>query len=152
MSCVKDGLKYLENKFGDDSISLLNVFKAVRLFSPKISSMHLSATDVDSLNCIPALNQAHTIVGLKEELPTYVARAEDVSAEVDELDWWKQNRLLLPNWSSAAAIALLIQPSSAAAESLFSTNASFSSRQYSSLRKIILMLQSCYNLTNETID
>ena len=56
MSCVKAGLKYFENKFGDDSTSPLNVFKAARLFSPsKISSMHLSAADVDSLNCIPAL-------------------------------------------------------------------------------------------------
>ena len=34
--------------------------------------------------------------------------------------WWKTNEAELPHWSSAARIVLLLQPSSAASEKVFS--------------------------------
>jgi len=35
------------------------------------------------------------------ELPTYLARAHDVSPSKDILNWWEKNEETLPNWSSA---------------------------------------------------
>ena len=48
MNCVKDGIEYFNNKFGDDSASPLNAFKAARLFSPsKVNDIQPSAADVE---------------------------------------------------------------------------------------------------------
>ena len=57
---------------------------------------------------------------LKRELPLCMAKADGVSPELDKLEWWKNHQLELPNWSIACKTALLIQPSSAAAEHIFS--------------------------------
>ena len=59
--------------------------------------------------------------------------------------WWKKNEKVLPNWSSTCKSVLLLQPSSAAAERVFSilTN-SFTDRQEHSLKDYIetsVMLQ-----------
>ena len=102
----KNGIQYIEDKFADDCASPLNAFKAARLLSPSKANamqLHVSAADIDFLESIPALNHASNIAGLKEELPAYVARADEMSSETDELHWWKKNQHLLPNWSSAAA-------------------------------------------------
>ena len=146
MNCVKDGIEYFNNKFGDDSASPLNAFKAARLFSPsKVNDIQPSAADVDTLTSIPALNKPNMIIELKEELPAYVARAADVSPTIDELEWWQRNEALLPKWSLAAKKVLLLQPSSAAAERVFSLlNASFGSKQANSLEDYLeatIMLQ-----------
>jgi hypothetical protein len=59
--------------------------------------MQPSAVTVDSFTAIPALNNPATIGLLKEELPAYAARADDVSPAIDELDWWKKNEQHLPH-------------------------------------------------------
>ena len=107
MSCVKDGIKYFQDKLGNDSAHPLNAFKAARLFSPsKICDIQPSVLDVDLLMSIPALNKSATITELKQELPAYVARAADVAPTIDELDWWQRNQAPLPAWSSAAKKSL----------------------------------------------
>ena len=73
-----------------------------------------------TLTSIPFLNDPTTIANLKKELPVYLAKCDSVSSTVNMLDWWKQNEDVLPNWSSAARRTMLIQPSSAAAERVFS--------------------------------
>ena len=55
--------------------------------------------------------------GLKEELPAYIAKAADLDEAYNVLEWWRSNASPLPHWSDAARRILLIQPSSAAAES-----------------------------------
>ena len=46
LSCVKDGLEYFQQKFGDDSKSPLNAFKAAQYVSPsKMDEMQPSASD-----------------------------------------------------------------------------------------------------------
>ena len=67
------------------------------------------------------------IEDLKRELPSYLAKVDDVSSEVDKLEWWKKYANQLPHWSAAACILiLLVQPSSAAAERvLFAVNELF---------------------------
>ena len=118
--CVRPGLEYFETKFGNDLSPPVSVFKAARLFSPiKVHEMKPVATDVDALSVFPFLNDSITINNLKGELPSYVAKASDVSPEFNVLEWWKRNGDGLPNWSSAARKVLVVQPLSAAAERVF---------------------------------
>ena len=53
------------------------------------------------------------------KLPSYLAKVDDVSSEVDKLEWWKKYSSQLPHWSAACKLILLVQPSSAAAERVF---------------------------------
>ena len=98
---------------------------------------------VDSLQIFPFL--VHVIPSLKSEMPQYIAKTADVSEDLNPLDWWKLNAGALPYWSSAARKVLVLQPSSAATERVFSLlNASFSDQQENSLQDYIetsLMLQ-----------
>ncbi len=61
------------------------------------------------------------------------------------LKWWKQNAPELPYWADAAQKVLLVQPSSAASERVFSLlKASFNEQQDSTLQDYLessLMLQ-----------
>ena len=79
-----------------------------------------AATVEQSLLAIPFLSAPSIVNSLKAELPDYVARAADISADFPALDWWKQNGSALPSWAGAAKKILLLQPSSAAAERVFS--------------------------------
>ena len=78
------------------------------------------------------------IEDFKRELPSYLAKVDDVSFEVDKLEWWKKYTNQFPHWSAACKLILLVQPSSAAAEHIFSllTN-SFSEQQKSALEDSI---------------
>ena len=68
----------------------------------------------------------------------YLARAADTSATISPLEWWKRNASDLPNWSKAAKKILLLQPSSAAAERVFSLlQNSFGEQQDNSLQDYI---------------
>ena len=81
---------------------------------------------------------SEAIEGLKSELPNYQAAVEDVSPQIDPLEWWKHHSADLPKWASAAGRVALIQPSSAAAERVFSILASsFGKQQESSLEDYI---------------
>ena len=87
LSCVQKAFSYFETKFGDDSQSPLNAFKAFGYFSPsKIKSMNPSAADITSLSVIPFLNIPDTIAGLMTELPTYLAKTDAVDPQMDVLE------------------------------------------------------------------
>ena len=68
--------------------------------------------------------------GLYQELPAYLARqsrAEGVSFKAGiadlaakKVEWWRQNEDNLPHWVGAVKMVLLLQPTSAAAERVFS--------------------------------
>ena len=66
----------------------------------------------------------------------HITATQDVALESEErqVEWWKVHEEKLPNWSSAVKKVLLIQPSSAAAERVFSLlSASFHKQQESAL-------------------
>ena len=133
--CVQPGFDYFHHQLGSSLKGPLQAFKAARLFSPhKLHIMQPDATAVDSLSAFPFLVDATS--GLKAELPTYLAKAADVR---------KANATELPCWSAAARKVLLVQPSSAASERVFSLlKASFGDQQDSTLQDYIeasLMLQ-----------
>ena len=145
-SCLQPGIDYFLARFNDDTVSPLSSFKAARLFSPcKVSVMKPVAANVDDLSSFPFLNDDATLSSLKKELPTYLAKAEDVSDGVDLLQWWKNAETDLPAWALATKKVLLVQPSSAAAERVFSImNNSFNDRQMNSLEdyvEVSVMLQ-----------
>jgi len=50
----------------------------------------------------------------------YLTKATDLDKDADPLKWWKEHSKDLPCWSAAAEKILLVQPSSAAAERVFS--------------------------------
>ena len=106
--------------------------------------MQPDAAALDSLAVLPFLDTA-AITQLKAELPAYLAKATGISPELSPLAWWKLNAASLPSWSIATQQVLLIQPSSAASERVFSLlNNSFDRQQYSALQDYIeasLMLQ-----------
>ncbi|PFX14310.1 DNA-directed primase/polymerase protein [Stylophora pistillata] len=104
-----------------------------RLFCP-VSVQWLRPTDasVESLRAFPFLDSDAIINGLKAELPVYLAAAEDVNvlSEEQKVEWWHRQEERLPRWATAVKQVLLIQPSSAAAERVFSIlKASFNEQQ-----------------------
>ena len=67
------------------------------------------------------------IQGLTAELPRYLAVADgaDLQTEEEKLQWWSRNDANLPNWSSMVKKVLLVQPSSASTERVFSIMKNF---------------------------
>ena len=144
-SCIQPGIQYFNERLSTSMKSLLAVFKAAWLLSPvKIQEMQPDCAAVDSLLALPFLD-ANILGNLKSELPQYVAAVEDPCATYSPLEFWKTHAASLPAWATAARKVLLIQPTSAASERVFSLlNSSFGQQQYSSLQDYIetsLMLQ-----------
>ena len=89
-----------------------------------------------SLTIFPFLNSDAAINGLIRELPQHVAAAQDVAIQCEEkkVEWWKIHAEQLPCWSSTVKKVLLVQPSSAASERVFSIlSALFNDQQESAL-------------------
>ena len=147
--CVQPGLEYFKSKFCGDSAELkdtLDAFKAARLFIPhRLVEMNADVNAIDSLAAFPFLNNPSVLNNLKLELPTYVGLAQDVSPENDTLNWWKGHCRDLPTWSVAVKDIVLVQPSSAASERVFSLlKASFKAQQDCSLQdylEVSVMMQ-----------
>jgi len=87
---------------------------------PKIIEIKPTAAAVDSLKVFPFLNKQEVIDGLKEELPQYLDKALDLSNEIDLVDWQRRHETVWSKWSAAAHQILLVQPSSAATDCVFS--------------------------------
>ena len=136
---------YFYLKFNNDLKPVLEAFKAARLFSPlKFHELKPNATDIDCLKAFPFLSSQETIYGLKMEIPMYMAASEDVSTEIDLIAWWKRHAIELPKWANALKKVLLVQPSSATAERVFSILQRFTVQQQSSLKDYVelsVMLQ-----------
>ena len=98
------------------------------------------------------LNSQPTIDGLKSEIPTYMAAREDVPrlpTDINPVAWCKSHAMELPKWANAFRLVQLVQPSSAAAERVFSILQRFTAQQQSSLEdylELSVMLQ--YNLAH----
>lgn len=126
---------------------MLSAFKAARLCSPsQVHDIKPTSQTILELKAFPFVSDDLGILGnLKVERPVYIAAAGDVSSKADTLDWWKRNESKVPHWQNACKRALLVQPSSAAAERLFSLlSKPFSDQPQRSLQDYIeasLMLQ-----------
>ena len=139
-TCYPPAYSYFKEKFGNDLKDSVEAFKAARYFLPcKINELKPSISDIQFLQLFPFIDST-LISELKLEMAEYVAAAEDVVESVNPLNWWKakeENHSLL-SWVKALKLVLLVQPSSAAAERVFSIlSSSFNSRQESSLEDYI---------------
>ena len=126
----------------------LELFKTARYFSPsKVSELKPTSSDLSSLSVFPCFD-SEAIEGMKSELPTYLAAAEGVAPQCDHCEWWKYHSADLPMWARSFQKIALIQPSSAAAERVFSIlQSSFGKQQEQSLEDFIqlsVMLQYNY--------
>ena len=147
MNCVQPGIQYFQEKFGNDLEKPLSIFKAARLFSPiRVHEIHPASSDLDQLDLFPFIKSSD-LLALKSELASYLAKASQVNPEgnFDLLKWWNTHETELPCWSATFKKVLLIQPSSAASERVFSLlNNSFNHSQQKCLEDYIeasIMLQ-----------
>lgn len=121
IAAIRPGWEYFTNTVMGVMGPQVEMFKAARLFSPRhITQLRPVANDVDVLTSIAFLNDAAMIANMKNELPRYLARADGIADGVDPIRWWKENEAELPFWSAAAKLILLMQPSSASSERVFS--------------------------------
>ena len=141
--CVRPAIDYFLRRFNHqegDLLPLVRAFKAARLCSPHfVNETRPTHVQVDALREFPALNTDAVIAELKEELPAYVVAAEDVRTNIITPEWWL-NKQHLPAWKKAAKLILTIQPSSAAAERVFSLLQAATSSQQSRLLEDSLQL------------
>ena len=139
--CVQPAHDYFKQKFDMDSGELkdtLAVFKAARFFSPtQLDELKPRTEDIQSLKMFPFVDK-DMISEMQKELPTYLSIAEGVSPDVQLTAWWHNHEPDLPIWARVCKQILLVQPSSASAERVFSLlQNSFSSRQECSLEDYI---------------
>ena len=134
---VQPGIAYYFQQVSTNMKQALEAFKAARLFSPfRLNEINPSVASLDALAAFPFL--VSEIPSLKKELPLYQTAAQDVDCSYDPLLFWKNNETGLPTWAKAAQQVLLVQPSSAASERVFSLlRNSFGERQNASLQDYI---------------
>ena len=143
--CLKPAFEYYTETVANDPIvsRSISVFRAARLFNPKFVKVSRPvATDIDSIEDVPFLNDAGVIQSLKDELPAYLVKAADIRNDFDVLEdtwqWWKTTSTDLPSWSAAVKKLVLVQPSSAAAERVFSLLVTmFGDQQHDALEDMI---------------
>ena len=119
--CVQPCFTYFLSKYGSYLQPGVSAFKAARLFNPhKIVDMQPGSDAINAISALPFLNSSEILDNLKAELPQYLALATDINPQVDPIDSWQRKSANLPHWSNAASQVLLVYPSSAAAEWVFS--------------------------------
>ena len=115
------------------------------MFVPhKANEMKPTAADIDQLKSFPFMDKAPLLHDLKAELSSYLAAASS-ARPATTLEWWESHQEDLPHWAGAVQDVVLVQPSSAAVERVFSIlKLSFGPQQDSSLQDYVqssLMLQ-----------
>lgn len=132
-ACVEPAIQWFLRKFNVDLYDILAAFKAARLMCPvNVQWLKPTPETVESLRAFPFLDNDVIMNGLKDELPIYMAAAEDVAISTEEkkVEWWYDHKEQLPYWATAVKQVLLVQPSSAAAERVFSLlKSSFNEQQ-----------------------
>ena len=116
-ACVQPGLDYFNKIFDSNLKDIFLAFKAARYFSPqRLKDIQPDAEAINSVKAFPFLDSQTVLNGLKQELPSYLAKVCDLDPEIYILQWCHQNESDLPCWAGAAHKVLLVQPSSAASE------------------------------------
>jgi len=127
--CIKPALEHLQ---ADIMSTPLKAFKAARLFDPHyLNKVKPQNVALNSLLVLPFVTEP-IMAQLKEEYPQYAAA--DLSTDCEIVTFWNLHANSIPIWKENAAKVLLLQPSSAAAERVFSIlKNSFGDQQLSAL-------------------
>ncbi|KAK3742871.1 hypothetical protein QZH41_007769 [Actinostola sp. cb2023] len=131
-ACINPGLQFYQRKFSQEFYDIVRAFRSARLCCPvQVQQLHPTVASVEELRKFSFLDDDGIIQGLTAELPRYMAIADGTALETEEekLLWWSRNEATLPNWSSAVKKVLLVQPSSASAERVFSLMKNFFGNQ-----------------------
>ena len=140
-ACIKPGLRFFQRKFSNEFHNLVRAFKSARLCCPvQVQQLRPTVASLAELRNFGFLDDDAVIAGLSLELPHYLASAEgtQVATEEEKVQWWARNSANLPNWSSVVKKILLVQPSSASAERVFSImRSSFTNQQQSALEETV---------------
>ena len=113
-ACVEPAITWFLRKFNVDLYDVVVVFKAARLFCPvRIQWFKPTNALVKSLRAFPLLVLLSTVSKLSF-LPIWLPTEEK------KVEWWCGNEEQLPRWASTVKQVLLVQPSSATAERVFS--------------------------------
>lgn len=128
--CIQPRFDYCRRHISTNLQQAVALFKAAQLFSPHlVNIMRPTVTSIDELSVIPFFTP-QVLSELKEELPLYMSKASAVNESVCPLEWWRLNSGSQPKCSAELRKVLLVQPSSAAAERVFSLlKASFSDQR-----------------------
>lgn len=122
-ACIRPGLNFYQRKFSVQFRDTVRAFKAARFCCPvQVQALRPTSASLEELRNFPFVNNDATIANLAQELPLYIAAADgvNVACEEDKVTWWAAHRDTLPHWCALVKKLLLIQPSSAAAERVFS--------------------------------
>ena len=144
------GCIFFQRKFSQEFYENVLVFRSARLCCPvQVQQLRPTAASVEELRRVRFLDNDAIIQGLTAELPRYLAVADGAGLQTEEekLQWWSRNEANLPNCSSAVKKVLLVQPSSASAERVFSImNNFFTNQQDAALEQTVeASVMLCYN-------
>ena len=119
--CISPALRFFQRKFSQEFHDLVRTFKSARLCCP-VQNLHPNAASLAELRKFSFLNNDATIDGLVNELPCYLAAADGtvIEEEEEKVQWWARHARTLPNRSAVVRKLLLVQPTSASAERVFS--------------------------------
>ena len=148
-ACINPGLHFFQRKFSQEFYENVRAFRSARLSCPvQVQQLRPTAASVEELRRFRFLDNDAIIQGLTAELPRYLAVADgaDLQTEEEKLQW-SRNEANLPNWSSVVKKVLLVQPSSASAERVFSImNNFFTNQQDAALEQTVeASVMLCYN-------
>ena len=133
--CIIPGFRFYQQKFSNELHSVVRAFRSARMCClVQVQQLHPTAASVDELRNFSFLDDNALIASLADELPHYLAKADgvQVTSDSDKVKWWSSNSSTLPHWSAVAKKVLLVQPSSAAAERVFSVMEALFNRQQDS--------------------
>ena len=139
----------ISSKFDNYLQPLVSAFKAARYLSP--TRLKPSAIDMDAFKAFP-FPTTELIEGLKCELAESLSTEEDISDQIDVVERWKQNEQngRMPHWTEICRLVMLVQPSSAEAEQVFSLLNAFTSQQEFSLEDhlqlSLMLIKSFYSV------
>ena len=113
---------YYFDRFNEETGSLrhlLSLFKCLEMFnSYGFSSRGFTPDDIRLLSTFEPFKGC--LDALVAELPEYSRLSTNVDSSVDILGWFRHHKDFIPSWYHYSCIAALFQPSSAAAERVFS--------------------------------
>ena len=147
--CYPPAYKYFQDKFDNDLKNVVSAFKAARYFLPwKVHELKPTTSNIESLKAFPFID-ANLLSHLKGELAEYIAASEGLVESINLFKWWeaKERNNKLMNWVRAPRLVALVQPTSLAAERVFSIlNSSFNAQQRTALKDYnIIQISLIYN-------
>jgi len=138
-ACIQPGLNFFQAKFSVQFRNIVRAFKVARLCCPvQVQLLIPNAAALQEFKNFHFVDD-NTIANLAAELPAYLAAADGIVdlSEEQKLAWWAARHHTLPHWASLVRKLLLIQPSSAASERVFSLLSTLSSQQDNALEDYI---------------